>query len=83
MTSDSGATEVAHEVAHVERDTLQPETLGLTLPEAMASLAGVQQVIGSQKTEEFIAHQMSCPSCGHGRLRKGNLALVIRALFGR
>jgi hypothetical protein len=34
MTSDSGATEVVHDVAHVERNTLQPETLGLTLAEA-------------------------------------------------
>jgi hypothetical protein len=42
MTSDSGATEVVHEVAHVERDTLQPETLGLTLAEAKALLEGVQ-----------------------------------------
>jgi hypothetical protein len=34
MTSDSGATEVVPVVAHVERDILQLETLGLTLAEA-------------------------------------------------
>jgi hypothetical protein len=83
MTSDSGATEVVHDVAHGERDTLQPETLGLTLAEAKTLLEGVQQAIVSQQTEEFIAQQMSCPSCGRGRLRKGDLALMIRTLFGK
>jgi hypothetical protein len=31
MTSDSGTTEVVHDVVHMERDNLQPETLDLTL----------------------------------------------------
>jgi hypothetical protein len=83
MTSDSGATEVVHDVAHVERDTLQPATLGLTLTEAKALLAGVQQVMVSRQAEEYIAQHTSCPSCGRRRLRKGDLALVIRTLFGK
>jgi hypothetical protein len=83
MTSDSGATEVVHDVAHVERDTRQPETFGLTLAEAKALLEGVQQAMVTQQPEEYIAQQASCPLCGRRCLRKGDLALVIRTLFGK
>jgi len=83
MTSDSGATEVVHGVAQVERDSLQPEILGLTLAEAKALLEGVQQAMVTQQTAEYIAQHTSCPSCGQRRLRKGDLSLVVRTLFGK
>jgi hypothetical protein len=75
MTSDSGVTEVVHDVAHVERDILQPETLGLTLAEAKALLEGVQQAMVTRRTEEYIAQHTSCPSSGRGRLRKGGIVM--------
>lgn len=43
IESDCGETEVIQELAQLQRDTLHPETLGLTLAEAKAVLQNVQQ----------------------------------------
>ena len=40
--SDEGQAEVVQEVAQLERGPLQPETLGLSLAEARAILAGLE-----------------------------------------
>ena len=39
VESDKGQPEVVQEVAHLDRGTLRPETLGLTLAEARSILA--------------------------------------------
>jgi hypothetical protein len=39
--SDDSQLDVSQEVAHLDRGTLRPETLGLTLVEARSILAGI------------------------------------------
>ena len=46
IESDSGQTEVVHEVTKLERRSLRPETLGLTLSEAKELLREVQKSDG-------------------------------------
>ena len=41
VESDEGQPGVVQEVAHLDRGTLRPETLGLTLVEARSILAGI------------------------------------------
>jgi hypothetical protein len=36
---------VVQEVAHLDRGTLRPETLGMTLAEARAILAGIERTV--------------------------------------
>jgi hypothetical protein len=43
IESDSGQTEVVHEVTKLERRSLRPDTLGLTLSEAKELLREVQE----------------------------------------
>ncbi len=76
-------SEIVAEVACIERGDLQPETLGLTLGEAKAMLAGVQQILVPQQVAEYVAQQRCCPDCGRARATKGHHAIVIRSLFGR
>jgi hypothetical protein len=38
---------VVQEVAHLDRGTLRPETLGMTLAEARAILAGIERTTAS------------------------------------
>jgi hypothetical protein len=45
IDTEEHAPEVVEEIACIERDTLQPETLGLTLAEAKDVLQRVQQVL--------------------------------------
>ena len=45
IESDSGQTEVVHEVTKLERRSLRPETLGLTLSEAKELLREVQRAM--------------------------------------
>ena len=47
VESDDGQLNVAQEVAHLDRGTLRPETLGLTLAEARSILAGIEQTVES------------------------------------
>jgi hypothetical protein len=83
IESEAGAPEVVEEVACVERGTLQPETLGLTLAEAKDVLQGVQQVLVPQQVADYVEHLARCSDCGRPRPRKGHHDLVIRSLFGR
>jgi hypothetical protein len=45
IESESDAIPVVHEVATLERNSLQPEGLGLTLAEAKDLLRGVQETM--------------------------------------
>ena len=83
IESEADAPEVVEEVACVERDTLQPATLGLTLAEAKDVLRGVQQVLVPRQVAEYVEQQRCCSDCGKARSRKGHHRVVIRSLFGR
>jgi hypothetical protein len=83
VESESDAIPVAHEVATLERNTLQPEGLGLTLAEAKDLLRGVQEAMVAAQVAAFEAQQECCPDCGRARRRNGRRAIVYRTLFGK
>lgn len=82
IESDNGTPELVQDVAHLEREELRPETLGLTLAEAKALLEGVQRTLVTQQTAAYLAQQALCPQCHTPRHRKGMRPIVYRTLFG-
>ena len=54
--SDDGR-EQTREIASLERDDLQPETLGLTLAESKAILKDLQEIVVQRQATDFIASQ--------------------------
>src|SRR4051794_41014183 len=83
VQSDETEAEVVREVACLERGPLQPETLGLSLAEARAILAGLEQTLVEQQSAAFIAQQRRCPQCGRERACKGHHQIVFRTPFGK
>ena len=83
IESESDAIPVVHEVATLERNSLQPEGLGLTLAEAKDPLRGVQETMVAAQVAAFEAQQGCCPDCGRARRRNGRHAIVYRTLFGK
>jgi hypothetical protein len=82
MVMDTGAGERVHELIALDRDSLAPETLGLSLMEAKALLQELQRVVAEQQVAEFLALRQHCPACGRALLSKGQHRLVFRSLFG-
>jgi hypothetical protein len=83
VNSEQGEPEVIQEVARLERGPLQPDTLGLSLAEARAILAGLEQTIAQHQVAEFIAQAQRCPRCGRPRACKGHHRIVFRTPFGK
>ena len=79
MESDSGETEVVQEVTKLERRSLRPENLGLTLSEAKELLQEVQRVMVTHQSTGYVTQQIPCPKCGKIQSRKGS----IRSCSGR
>jgi len=74
---------VVTEVATLARETLTDETLGMSLAEGKAILAGVQEAVVVQQAAAYIAQQQTCSQCGARRRCKGLDHIVIRSLFGK
>lgn len=70
-------------VACFERAQLSPETLGLTLAEGKALLAGVQQTLVAAQTNAYVEQHRECPHCGATYGIKGKHTLTLRTLFGK
>src|SRR5437762_63919 len=83
VQSDEEQAEVVQEVARLERGSLRPETLGLSLAEARAILAGLEQTIVERQAAEFVAQERRCPHCGRERSSKDCQSIVFRTPFGK
>jgi hypothetical protein len=83
IQSDQGQADVVQEVAQLERGPLQPETLGLSLAEARAILAGLERTMAERQVAEFTAQERPCPCCGRQRACKGRQSIVYRTPFGK
>ena len=83
MEAANGESERIEEIAELERSSLQPETLGLTLAESKTLLQGIQQRMVSEQVTEYMAQFNTCPDCGARRTKKGQHSLVYRTLFGK
>jgi hypothetical protein len=71
------------EIACLERDTLSPETLGLSLQEAKMVLAQLQETLVREQVATVVAEQQTCLHCGAQQRRKGQHQIVVRSLFGK
>jgi len=76
-------TETVEDIALIERSSLQPAGLGITLAEAKTILAGMQKTMVERQTAEYLEQQAHCPHCGKKRLRKDDHTLVYHTLFGK
>ena len=84
VESALGQPEVIQQVAHLERGPcLQPATLGLSLAEARAILAGLEQTMVQGQAAEFVAQAGRCPRCGRPRACKGHHPIRFRTPFGK
>ena len=83
IESEGRNTETVEDIALIERDSLQPAGLGITLAEAKTILASMQKTIVERQTTEYLEQQACCPICRKKRLHKGNYTLVYRTLFGK
>jgi hypothetical protein len=84
IESDGGDTKAVENIACLERGTLQPAELGLTLDEAKDLLESMQHSVVEQQVAEYLEQQAHCPGCGQKRQRKGHHdPIVYRTLFGK
>ena len=83
IESDEGKPEALQEVAQLNRGSLRPESLGLTLAEARSILAGIEQTVVERQAAEFVAQQRLCSACGQERSYKGRHQIVLRTPFGK
>jgi hypothetical protein len=66
----------------VERDSLAPETFGLTLAEAKAIMTELQDAIVADQIAVHEQDARCCPGCGSARGMKGHRPLTCRTVFG-
>ena len=83
IDAEDGEAEKIEDVARLERSSLRPEELGLTLAEARSLLRGMQQTIVTAQVGEYLARFASCPHCGRPRTHKGKHAIIYRTVFGK
>src|ERR1700761_7295412 len=70
------------DVAQLQRHSLRPEKVGLTLAEAKLLLGSVQRLMVQEQLSEYVAEQTHCRECGQTLARKGQHEIVFRTLFG-
>lgn len=81
IENNSGHEEV-HEMAGIEREGVEMETLGLTLAEGKLILKKIQEGVVPEQIHDALARRRRCPECGKGRHSKGHHDITIRTLFG-
>ena len=64
VENEDGGPAAVHEVAQLDRESLQIDTLGLQLAEAKALLQQVQQVMTEEQVRSCLSQQVACPHCG-------------------
>jgi hypothetical protein len=73
---------IVDQIACLERATLTPDTLGLTLAEAKTVLAQLQNTLVTQQAAAHVVEQQTCADCAQ-HTRKGHHLIVVRSLFGK
>ena len=69
-------------MAHIEREAVEMETLGLTLAEGKLILKKIQEGVVREQIHDALARRRHCPDCGKARHSKGHHDITIRTLFG-
>jgi len=60
---DNGDTQVLQEISLLERGSLQPENLGLSLAEAKTLLRNTQRILVEQQIADYSRQNSSCLHC--------------------
>jgi hypothetical protein len=81
VVNDSGH-EPVQEMARIEREGVEMETLGLTLAEGKLILKKIQEGVVQGQIHDALARWHKCPDCGQARQSKGHHDVTIRTLFG-
>jgi hypothetical protein len=81
IVNESGHEQV-QEVARIEREGVEMETLGLTLAEGKLILKKIQEGMVQEQIQDALARRCHCPDCGKARHSKGYHDITIRRLFG-
>jgi hypothetical protein len=76
-------SEQRREVMTIERRELAMETLGLTLKEGKALLAGVQDFVVAQQVQQDLEQRRRCPQCGQRHTSKDTGNTPVKTVFGR
>jgi len=71
------------EIALLERGTLRPAELGLSLAEAKILLYGMQQTLVAEQVDQYLGQLKTCAHCNAPRAKKGQHTIVYRTLFGK
>ena len=81
--AENGIPETVEEVAVLERGSLRPEELGITLAESKILLHGIQQTMVGEQIEQYLLQFKTCAHCGAARTNKGHHNISYRTLFGK
>jgi hypothetical protein len=82
IEGDGEVPPAVHQVADLQRGSLQADTLGLQLAEAKELLARMQEVVVEEQVSACLAAKVPCPHCGRPRWHKDERRIAVRTLFG-
>jgi hypothetical protein len=82
IESDTGEIVTTEELTQLERHSLQPQDIGLTLADAKQILASLQRVLVQEQAAEFVKQQSRCADCDRPLTQKGQHQIVFRTVFG-
>ena len=71
------------EIATIDRNDLDPGSIGLHIAEAKTLLEGLQSSMVSAQIAEFLDKASRCPDCQARRSLKGHHQIVYRTVFGK
>jgi hypothetical protein len=75
-------SEQRRQMLGIERQELAMETLGMSLAESKALLAGVQNFMVAQQVSENLERRRACPHCGRRHMAKDSGSTHMKTLFG-
>jgi hypothetical protein len=80
VSADS--SEQRRQILGIERQELAMETLGMSLAESKALLAGVQDFMVAQQVSENLEQRRACRHCGRRHTTKDSGSTPVKTLFG-
>ncbi|HZI75621.1 MAG TPA: hypothetical protein VFD73_16690 [Gemmatimonadales bacterium] len=82
IVADDDSVISEDEILHLDKGDDRLEAIGLSLGEAKALLAGIQERVVTAQAASFAARHRGCPVCGRARRSKGPSPIVFRTVFG-
>jgi len=75
-------SELRRQMLGIERQELAMETLGMSLAESKALLAGVQDFMVAQQVSENLGQRRACRHCSRRHTTKDSGSTPVKTLFG-